>query len=125
MSGIINPFANRIQTTHLIVYDHLKYRRCSKVEIVWILVGAGILVLVFLVLWLRERRRAQIEYIAYGLRAEEDSDENTRTNITQIEAGFMEAISKLEELGQVEQDRWGQWIWTDTGKPVGSTTERN
>ncbi|MDH3636636.1 MAG: hypothetical protein OES20_18245 [Gammaproteobacteria bacterium] len=94
-------------------------------EIVWILVGAGILVLVFLVLWLRERRRAQIEYIAYGLRAEEDSDENTRTNITQIEAGFMEAISKLEELGQVEQDRWGQWIWTDTGKPVGSTTERN
>ncbi|NNF83011.1 MAG: hypothetical protein HKM99_09740, partial [Flavobacteriaceae bacterium] len=49
-------------------------------EIVWILVGSGILVLVFLVLWLRERRRAQVEYIAYGLRADEESDENTKTN---------------------------------------------
>ena len=92
---------------------------------VWILVGSSILVLVFLILWLRERRRAQIEYIAYGLRADEDSDENTKTNITQMEASFMEAISKLEELGQVIQDRWGQWIWTDTVKPVGSTADRD
>ena len=92
---------------------------------VWILVGSSILVLVFLILWLRERRRAQIEYIACGLRADEDSDENTKTNITQMEASFMEAISKLEELGQVIQDRWGQWIWTDTGKPVGSTADRD
>ncbi len=90
-------------------------------EIVWILVGAGILVLVFLILWLRERRRAQIEYIAYGLRADEESDENTKTNITQMEASFVEAISRLEELGQVKQDNWGQWIWTETGKPVGSS----
>jgi len=89
-------------------------------EIVWILVVSGILVLIFLILWLRERRRAQIEYIAYGLRGEEESDENTKTNITQMEASFVEAISKLEELGQVKQDNWGQWIWTETGKPVGS-----
>jgi hypothetical protein len=40
-----------------------------------------------------------------------------------MEASFVEAISKLEELGEVQQDSWGQWIWTKTGKPVGSTTE--
>ena len=94
-------------------------------EMVWILVGSVILVLVFLILWLKERRRAQIEYIAYGLRGDEDSDENTKTNITQMEASFVEAISKLEELGQVKQDNWGQWIWTETGKPVGSTVEND
>ena len=94
-------------------------------EIAWVLVGSGILVLVFLILWLKERRRAQIEYIAYGLRGDEDSDENTKTNITQMEASFLEAISKLEELGQVKQDNWGQWIWTETGKPVGSTVDND
>ena len=92
-------------------------------EIVWVLLGSGFLVLFFLVLWLRERRRAETEYIAYGLRSDEDSDENTKTNITQMEASFVEAISKLEELGEVQQDNWGQWIWTKTGKPVGSTAE--
>ena len=94
-------------------------------EIVWILVGAGILVLVFLILWLKERRRAQIEYIAYGLRADENSDENTKNNITQIEAGFVEAISRLEALGLVKQDNWGVWIWTETGKPVGSDMKQD
>lgn len=94
-------------------------------EIIWVLVGSGILVLIFLILWLKERRRAEIEYIAYGLRGDEDSDENTKTNITQMEASFVEAISKLEELGQVKQDNWGQWIWTETGKPVGSTADND
>ena len=89
-------------------------------EIIWVLVGSGILILVFLTLWLRERRRAQIEYIAYGLRADEESDENTKTNITQMEASFVEAISRLEELGLVKQDNWGVWIWIETGRPVGS-----
>ena len=93
-------------------------------EIVWVLVGSGILVLVFLVLWLRERRRAQTEYIAYGLRTNEDSDENTKTNITQMEAKFVEAISKLEELGEVQQDDWGHWVWTKTGEPVGGSVEK-
>ena len=94
-------------------------------EIVWILVGAGILVLVFLILWLKERRLAQIEYIAYGLRADENSDENTKTNITQIEAGFVEAISRLESLGLVKQDNWGVWIWTETGRPVGNDMKQD
>ena len=102
------------------MYHHLNCRRYLKVEIVWILVVSGILVLVFLILWLRERRRANIEYIAYGLRADEESDENTKTNITQMEAGFVEAISRLEQLGLVKQDSWGVWIWTETGRPVGS-----
>lgn len=87
-------------------------------ELIWVLAGSGALVLLFLILWLRERRRAQAVYVAYGLRASED-DENTKTNITQMEAGFVEAITKLEELGEVQQDNWGNWIWTKTGKPVG------
>ena len=89
------------------------------------MVGSGILVLIFLTLWLRERRRAQTEYIAYGLRADEESDENTKTNITQMEASFVEAISRLEELGLVKQDNWGVWIWTETGRPVGSDLKNN
>ena len=71
------------------------------------------------------RIEAEIEYIAYGLRGDEDNDENTKTNITVMEASFIEAISKLEELGEVRQDEWGQWIWTKTGKPVGSTKEQS
>ena len=66
----------------------------------------------------------ETEYVAYGLRADEDSDENTKTNITEMEASFIEAISKLEELGEVQQDNWGRWIWTKTGKPVGSTQDQ-
>ena len=89
-------------------------------EIIWILLGLIGLTLIFLILWLRERRRAQIEYIAYGLRADEDREESTKTNITMMEASFVEAISKLEELGQVKQDDWGVWIWVDSGKPVGT-----
>ena len=94
-------------------------------EIVWVLVGSGVLVFIFLVLWLRERRQTKTEYIAYGLRSDEDSDLNTKTNITQMEASFVEAISKLEELGEVEQDNWGQWIWTKTGKSLGSTVKKD
>ena len=89
-------------------------------EVIWILLGFVVLTLIFLVLWLRERRRAEVEYIAYGLRADEDRDESTKTNITQMEASFVEAISKLEEMGQVKQDNWGVWIWVETGKPVGN-----
>ena len=85
----------------------------------WILLGFVVLTLLFLILWLREKRRAEIEYIAYGLRGDEDSNENTKTNITQMEASFIEAISKLEEIGQVKQDEWGVWVWVDSGKPVG------
>jgi hypothetical protein len=95
------------------------------VEIVWVLVGSGVLVLFFLILWLKERRRAEIEHIAYGLRADEDSDESTKTNITKMEASFVDAISKLEELGEVQQDNWGQWIWTKNGKPVGNTEDKD
>jgi hypothetical protein len=88
-------------------------------ELIWILIVTGILVLIFLSLWLREKRRAQIEYIAYGLRENDKSDENSKTNITQMAAGFVEAITKLEELGEVKQDNWGQWIWIKSGEPVG------
>ena len=43
-----------------------------------------------------------------------------------IESSFLEAISKLEELGQVKQDDWGNWIWVETGKQVGvSVTKDN
>lgn len=92
--------------------------------IIWTLVGSGVLVLLFLTLWLREKRRAEIEYIAYGHRADEGGDEVTKTNITQMEAGFTDAIGKLEELGEVRQDEWGIWVWTRTGKKVGAMSNR-
>ena len=76
-----------------------------------------------MILWLKERRRANLEYIAYGLRSSEDNTENTKTNVTAIENGFTEAMSKLESLGEVSQDQWGQWIWNESGKPVGKKSD--
>jgi hypothetical protein len=95
------------------------------VTVIWILMGAIFAALVFLVLWLKERKRAQIEYVAYGLRGDEDSDENTKTNLNMMESSYLEAISKLEDLGQVKQDEWGSWVWIETGKPVGEKTSQN
>ena len=92
-------------------------------EIVLVLIGAIFLVVVFFILWLKERRQARMEYIAYGLRAHDEQNENTKTNITMMETGFVEAMEKLESLGEVSQDQWGQWIWTKTGLPVGQRDE--
>lgn len=88
-------------------------------ELVYVSVGAAVLVLIFIVLWLKERRKAEREYIAYGLRSSEDNTENTRTNLTLMESGFREAMSKLEDMGEVTRDQWGQWVWVKSGKPVG------
>lgn len=93
-------------------------------DIVYVLIGSGVLILIFLILWLRERRQARMEYIAYGLRSSEDNTDNTRTNVTAIEDGFIETISRLEDLGEVSQDDWGQWIWTESGKPVGKSINK-
>ncbi len=88
-------------------------------EIVYVLIGSGVIILIFLILWLKERRQSRLEYIAYGLRSSEDNTENTKTNVTLMETGFMEAMSKLEDLGEVSQDQWGGWVWSKSGKPVG------
>ena len=88
-------------------------------DIVYVLIGSGVLILIFLILWLRERRQARMEYIAYGLRSSEDNTDNTKTNITAIEDGFNDTISRLKDLGEVSQDEWGQWTWTESGKSVG------
>ena len=88
-------------------------------DIVYVLIGSGVLILIFLILWLRERRQARMEYIAYGLRSSEDNTDNTKTNVTAIEDGFNETISRLEDLGEVSQDEWGKWIWTKSGMQVG------
>ena len=103
------------------MYDDLNFHGETILAIVWVLMASIFAALIFLVLWLRERRRAQIEYVAYGLRGNEDSNENTKTNITMMESSYLEAISKLEDLGQVKQDDWGNWIWVETGKPVGES----
>ncbi len=60
-----------------------------------------------------------MEYIAYGLITSEDNTENTKTNITAIVDVFNDTISRLEDLGEVSQDEWGQWIWAESGNPVG------
>jgi YD repeat-containing protein len=93
-------------------------------DIVYVLIGSGILVLIFLILWLKERRQSRMEYIAYGLRSSEDNTENSRTNVTVMNDGFSEAMSRLEDMGEVSQDEWGHWIWTESGKPVGKTVDK-
>ena len=61
--------------------------------------------------------------MAYGLRSEDDSDDNTKTSISTMEYEFSEAITKLQELGEIQQDEWGNWVWTKTGKKLGKETE--
>ncbi len=78
------------------------------------------LAVLFLVLWLRARKTAsEAEIVAYGLRAEDDSDDNTKTSISALESQYNEAIDKLQELGELHQDEWGRWIWDKTGKQLG------
>jgi hypothetical protein len=91
----------------------------NLINIVNVIIGSGILILLFLVLWLKERRNSRNEFIAYGLRSSEDQTENTKTNITGLEAGFLEAMSKLEDIGEVSKDQGGQWRWVKSGVPVG------
>ena len=76
--------------------------------------------LVFFVMWLRARRAAnEAEVVAYGLRAQDDSDENTKTSLSMMEAEYDAAIDKLSEMGEIKRDDWGRWVWTDTGEQLG------
>ena len=95
------------------------------IDIIYVVVGSGILILLFVVLWLRERRKSRNENIAYGLRTSEDQTENTKTNITGLETGFREAMSKLEDIGEVAKDQRGQWRWVKSGLPVGELLRKN
>ncbi len=42
-----------------------------------------------------------------------------------MQAEFMEAIAKLEELNLVKQDEWGRWFWIESGKLVGSSVTKD
>lgn len=95
------------------------------IDIVYVVIGSGILILLFVILWLKERRNARNEHIAYGLRSSEDNTESTKTNITGLETGFREAMSKLEDMGEVAKDQWGQWRWVKSGLPVGELLRKN
>ena len=82
--------------------------------IIWVLIVLSVLALILLILWIRERRNARIEQIAYRLREGEDANEQTRTNITQMQAEFMEMIAKREELNPVKQDEWAAGSGSET-----------
>lgn len=97
----------------------------NVVDIVYVVIGSGILILIFLMLWLKERRNARNEQIVYGLRSSEDNTENTKTNLTGLETGFREAMSKLEDLGEVTKDQYGQWRWVKSDLPVGEVLRKN
>ncbi len=84
----------------------------------------AIAAIIFLLLWLKARRQAsEAEVVAYGLRAADDSDDNTKTSISMMEAEYDEAMEKLHQLGEIEQDDWGNWIWVKTGKPLGKNKD--
>ena len=93
-------------------------------NVIWILIGLCALVFVLLCLWLRERRNARVEQIAYGLRGGEDADQQTRTNITEMQSELVEAITKLEELALIKQDEWGRWVWVESGNFLGSNVKK-
>ncbi len=76
--------------------------------------------IVFLVMWLRARKAvSEAEVVAYGLRSQDDSDENTKTSLSIMEAEYDAAIDKLSEMGEIKRDEWGRWVWTKTGQPLG------
>ena len=84
-------------------------------------IGSVFLAVIFLILWLRERKHAaDAEVVAYGLRAQDDSDDNTKTSISAMESEYNDALNKLEQMGELKQDEWGRWIWSKTGKQLGS-----
>jgi hypothetical protein len=84
-------------------------------------IGSVFLAALFLVLWLRERKHAKdAEIVAYGLRAQDDRDDNTKTSISAMESEYNDALSKLEQMGELRQDEWGRWIWDKTGKQLGA-----
>ena len=89
-------------------------------------IGSLFLAVIFLILWLRERKHAaDAEIVAYGLRAQDDSDDNTKTSISAMESEYNDALNKLQELGELQQDEWGRWIWSKTGKQLGSDEINN
>jgi hypothetical protein len=72
-----------------------------------------------MVMWIRTRKISkQAELVAYGLRAQDDHDEITRTNLTLLNSEHQAAIHKLAELGEIKRDNWGRWIWTESGQPL-------
>jgi hypothetical protein len=75
--------------------------------------------LFFMVMWLRARRLAnEAEIVAYGLRSQDESDENTKTNLIMLESEYEAAITKLNQLGEIKRDNWGRWVWTETGQQL-------
>jgi hypothetical protein len=78
------------------------------------------LALVFMVMWIRARRAAlRAEVVAYGLRAQDDSDEHTKTDLMNMHKEYNVAISKLDQLGHIKRDNWGHWVWTESGQQLG------
>ncbi|MCP4236210.1 MAG: hypothetical protein GY770_21970 [Aestuariibacter sp.] len=90
----------------------------------YLLAGSCAIILLLLYLWLRERKKNQTEQIAYGLRSSDDSDENTKTNLTMLKASYRETLNRLEDLGEVQQDNLGRWTWKNTGNSVGDTLSK-
>jgi hypothetical protein len=77
------------------------------------------LALIFMVMWLRARRIAnEAEIVAYGLRSQDESDENTKTSLSMLETEYEAAIDKLNQLGEIRRDDWGRWVWTKSGQQL-------
>ncbi len=78
------------------------------------------LAFVLMVMWIRARRAAlRAEVVAYGLRAQDDRDEDTKTNLINRHKEYNVAISKLDQMGQIKRDKWGHWVWTESGQQLG------
>ena len=79
----------------------------------------GLIAVLFMILWLKERKHAsEAEVVAYGLRSQDNNDDNTKTSITEMESEYREAISRLKQLDEIREDKWGRLVWTATGQPL-------
>ncbi len=89
-------------------------------ELILLTITSIFIAVLFLILWLKERKHASdAEIVAYGLRAEDDSDDNTKANISAMESEYKDALTLLESLGEIHQDNWGRWVKNKSGKVLG------
>jgi hypothetical protein len=78
------------------------------------------LAFVLMVMWIRARRAAnRAEVVAYGLRSQDDKDEDTKTSLINKNNEYHDAINKLNQLGKIKLDSFGHWVWTESGQQLG------
>jgi hypothetical protein len=67
---------------------------------------SGVLILSFVFLWFEERPNSRKGPIAYCPRSSEDQAECYKINLTGLETGLSDTMSRLEDIGEGTKDQW-------------------